>query len=1140
MKENVDIKKGTAIITAKPFAFVLSSKQRTDRCDNCLKSGKLFKCSVCQYVYYCNRICQKEAWSIHKTECPNLKRISPKIIPDAARLMARIIIKLHQGGGEEMGYYSETSYRKFKDLMSHYSDIKKDAKRMEHFTLLCGVLFEFLGNIPIPNSAELMGIYGRICINSFNILDPDMNSIGVGIYLAPSMIDHSCKPNAVAVFEGTTIIIRTLEDFPSFNWSQVKISYIDLLNSTKDRCEELQNSYYFACDCQRCMQPEPMAAAAACPKATCTYPNSSDAVACKKCDAKFPPNFKETFDEVTEFTAHHLQDMKNMAYLDVSKVCLKKQDGILHAFNIQHVRTLEAAFDAAVNLNLWEEAEHYGKRLIPGYLFYYGEIHPLTGLLHLMTGKIQLHLNKAKQAYDALRKAHSVLTLIICDIYCIVGRFTRPLLLINTWSKKKKMFSAFKRLAGKSDGVGNASSRPAHQSMPTTLQRKFAKGVQYNMKIIIKGDRNVGKTCLFHRLQGQKFVEEYIPTEEIQVASIQWNYKATDDIVKVEVWDVVDRGRRRRKLEGLKMDNSTTENVIEEPALDAEFLDVYKGTNGVIIMMDITKTWTFDYVQRELPKIPSHIPVIVLGNHCDMSHHRTVTTDHITYFIDSLNRPSAQIRYAESSMRNGFGLKLLHKFFNLPFLQLQRETLLKQLETNEEETRLTVQELDLFQDSDDADYNKFLDNLVNRRRALADSVSASILVPNVTSSLSNHRVIPSNGIITSTSEVRRSISMPGPIGGGTPIPVKNLELKSLPRKESLANDASENSVISVKNMQSMSNLSSVQSISKTESFKVNEPVHDNVERQDCAGKPQSLMSKIFGNKKEDETERLFNVNAGNANVPLTSVEDFVPDDGPLDRSFLEDTNQVSPQKIQHKELDSESDVETANPLVAEYEDDLSSVDEVASPIQPKLAENPLNKQKLKRESMISNTELNSEAQRQTNKRDSISSIEQEIQISNDIRINEQPDINPDAFDSWLQCDSKWRQSPEGGEDLTCNSTRKDKLELSDKSLDVSVTSSNVHLELLDNISMQHISSNGSSPIMKEKKKHKEKTDEKEKRKKKKSKDKEKDKEKTDKSEKKKKRSIHRSRDENRRRDELEEFLNGPPMRIGVDIAYEAI
>ncbi|XP_014477554.1 PREDICTED: rab-like protein 6 isoform X2 [Dinoponera quadriceps] len=695
------------------------------------------------------------------------------------------------------------------------------------------------------------------------------------------------------------------------------------------------------------------------------------------------------------------------------------------------------------------------------------------------------------------------------------------------------MFSAIKRLAGKSEGIGNVSPRPAHQSMPTNLQRKFAKGVQYNMKIIVKGDRNVGKTCLFHRLQGQKFIEEYIPTEEIQVASIQWNYKATDDVVKVEVWDVVDRGKRRRRLEGLKMDNIPTAetNVIEEPALDAEFLDVYKGTNGVIIVMDITKSWTFDYVQRELPKIPSHIPVIVLGNHCDMSHHRTVTADHVTYFIDSLHERTAQVRYAESSMRNGFGLKLLHKFFNLPFLQLQRETLLKQLDTNEEETRLTIQELDLFQDSDDADYNKFLDNLVNRRRALADSVSASNLVSNVISSSTNsHHLTPLTGSsINVTGEVRRSASMPGPIGGGNPIPMKSLELKlSLPKKENLTTSTLDNSSNAVKSAHIIISSSVAQNIvSKMGTAKSTESVNDNGERRDSISRPQSLMSKIFGHKKEDETDKLSHIKNLTLSVPLTSVEDFVPDDGMLDRSFLEDNSQVSPlkmQQMQQEEVDSESDTETGNPLVAGYEDDLSSIEEIASPVQLKLAENPLFKQKYKLET-LSGPEKSNEKLRPSGKRDSVSSIEQELHIP-DYEPNEQPDTNSDAFDSWLRRDSKWRQSPEGGEDVSSTSTRKDRLELSDKSLDVSVTSSNVHLELLDDTNMRHVSSNGSSPVMKERKKHRDKGDEKEKRKKKKSKDKEKDKEKSEKTEKKKKRSIHRLKDENKVRDELEEFLNG--------------
>lgn len=146
----------------------------------------------------------------------------------------------------------------------------------------------------------------------------------------------------------------------------------------------------------------------------------------------------------------------------------------------------------------------------------------------------------------------------------------------------------------------------------------------------------MGKSCLLERLQGKGFVETYTPSEEIQVASIQWSFKATEDIVKVEVWDVVDRGKARARQTGLKLTSKTS--VPDTPALDAEFLDVYKGTHGVILMLDITKNWTFEYACKELPKIPNDIPVLLLGNHCDMGHHRVITSEQAIGLIEGLGQ----------------------------------------------------------------------------------------------------------------------------------------------------------------------------------------------------------------------------------------------------------------------------------------------------------------------------------------------------------------------------------------------------------------------------------------------------------------------------------------------------------------------
>lgn len=76
---------------------------------------------------------------------------------------------------------------------------------------------------------------------------------------------------------------------------------------------------------------------------------------------------------------------------------------------------------------------------------------------------------------------------------------------------------------------------------------------------------------------------------------------------------------------------------------------------------------------------------------------RTILVWHsISISLYSYYSRPAEVLYGESSMRNGFGLRLLHKFLGLPFLRLQKETLLSQLQRNQRETQSCSMELSDF------------------------------------------------------------------------------------------------------------------------------------------------------------------------------------------------------------------------------------------------------------------------------------------------------------------------------------------------------------------------------------------------------------------------------------------------------------
>ncbi|NXS44871.1 RABL6 protein, partial [Balaeniceps rex] len=462
------------------------------------------------------------------------------------------------------------------------------------------------------------------------------------------------------------------------------------------------------------------------------------------------------------------------------------------------------------------------------------------------------------------------------------------------------MFSALKKLVGSDQTPVRDKNIPAGlQSMNQALQRRFAKGVQYNMKIVIRGDRNTGKTTLWHRLQGKKFIEEYIPTQEIQVTSIHWNYKTTDDIVKVEVWDVVDKGKCKKRGDGLKLENDPQE-AESEMALDAQFLDVYKNCNGVVMMFDITKQWTFNYILRELPKVPTHVPVCVLGNYRDMGEHRVILPGDVRDLIDNLNRPpgSSYFRYAESSMKNSFGLKYLHKFFNIPFLQLQRETLLRQLETNQLDIDATLEELSVQQETEDQNYELFLEMMEARSRGHTSPLTTNGQSP---SSGSQSPIVPPSSTSTGSSS-------PGTPQLPQPLPTSSTISPEPPR--------------------------SFSPVPAPEAQQLHTPPPATASPAPPAAVPplkRSIISRLFGTSPASDPSPPQPDPAAATPPPhpeapakVQSVEDFVPDDS-LDHSFLEDpAPQKDKGKLQTKHrVNSESDGEVpgGNPMVAGFQDD---------------------------------------------------------------------------------------------------------------------------------------------------------------------------------------------------------------------------
>ena len=114
-------------------------------------------------------------------------------------------MKLKNGGTKEFVVLPNGKKRYFHDLMSHKNEMILDPMRMKDFEFTYNLLQVWLKD-KLPPKTDVLDTYGKLIINQFGISNEAIEFVGVGLYLAPSVLDHSCAPNVQQLFKGTFLL----------------------------------------------------------------------------------------------------------------------------------------------------------------------------------------------------------------------------------------------------------------------------------------------------------------------------------------------------------------------------------------------------------------------------------------------------------------------------------------------------------------------------------------------------------------------------------------------------------------------------------------------------------------------------------------------------------------------------------------------------------------------------------------------------------------------------------------------------------------------------------------------------------------------------------------------------------------------
>ncbi|KAH7567850.1 hypothetical protein JRO89_XS07G0166600 [Xanthoceras sorbifolium] len=178
---------------------------------------------------------QKLDWKLHRLECHALSRLDKdrrKYVTPSIRLMLKLYLRRKLQSEKVIPTTATDNYDLVEALVARILFIVcflgKDMSDIDEKQLVLYAQMSNLVNLilqwPEIELKEIAENFSKLACNAHTICDSELRPLGTGLYPVISIINHSCLPNAVLVFEGRLAVVRAMQHIAK--GGEVRLSFL--------------------------------------------------------------------------------------------------------------------------------------------------------------------------------------------------------------------------------------------------------------------------------------------------------------------------------------------------------------------------------------------------------------------------------------------------------------------------------------------------------------------------------------------------------------------------------------------------------------------------------------------------------------------------------------------------------------------------------------------------------------------------------------------------------------------------------------------------------------------------------------------------------------------------------------------------